>query len=184
MTPLETLLARKSHNKLISPAPSKEQLETMMQAALRAPDHALLKPWRYQVFCGESLNQLGELFAKISLLNDPDLSQGQLDRIKLKPLRAPMVVVSIVKIVEHKKVPEVEQILSAGASAQNLIMAAHFMNVGAIWRTGDLAFNRLLMNELGLAKNESITGFIYLGHEDGDKRPVPIIDSSDFVEWV
>lgn len=183
MTPLDTLLARKSHNKLASPAPTIEQVAIMMQAALRAPDHALLKPWRYKVFTGESLNQLGELFAKISLLNDPHLSKEQLNKIKLKPLRAPMIIVSIVKVVEHKKVPKVEQILSAGASAQNLIMAAHFMNIGAIWRTGDLAFSRELMNELDLTEDESITGFIYLGQELGDKKPIPVVDSSGFIEW-
>ena len=183
MSPLETLLSRKSHNKLIEPAPSKEQVEIMMKAALRAPDHALLKPWRYQIFTGEALNELGELFAEISLANNPNLTSEQLNKIKLKPLRAPMVIVSIINVVEHKKVPEVEQVLSAGASAQNLIMAAHFMNIGAIWRTGDLAFSRSLMDELGLASNESITGFIYLGKEEGNKKPVPVINSSEFVEW-
>jgi nitroreductase len=183
MSPLETLLSRKSHNKLISPAPSKSQVETMMQAALRAPDHAQLKPWRYQVFTGSALTQLGEHFVVASLFVNPDLTADKIKKIRNKPLRAPMIIVASVNLVEHKKVPQVEQMLSAGASAQNLIMAAHFMKIGAIWRTGDLAFSRKLMDELGLTKNESIVGFIYLGQEEGTKKPVPLVEQADFVEW-
>ncbi len=183
MLPLDILLKRKSHNKLVLPAPTSKQVQDMMQAALRAPDHAQLKPWRYLIYRGESLKRLGEYFVRASLLKEPALSEDKQDRIANKPLRAPMVMIAIIRLVEHRKVPEIEQILSAGASVQNLIMAAHFMNIGAIWRTGDLAFNRQLMDELGLSSNESIAGFIYLGQEEGVKKAVPQIDQSDFVEW-
>ena len=81
-----------------------------------------------------------------------------------------MVIVASVCIKEHPKVPKVEQLLSAGASVQNLIMAAHFQGIGAIWRTGNLAFNHHLMKSLGLAESEEIVGFIYLGSEVGEKR--------------
>ncbi len=183
MSHLEKLLSRKSHNKLISPAPSKIQVETMMKAALRAPDHAQLKPWRYQVFTGESLKRLGDHFVSASLSANSDLTSDKIEKIRNKPLRAPMVIVAIVNLVEHRKVPEIEQILSAGASVQNLIMAAHFMQIGAMWRTGDLAFNRNLMDMLGLLNNESIVGFVYLGQEEGNKKPVPMVDQTDFVVW-
>jgi len=182
-TSIDLLLSRKSHNKLIAPAPTKDQVEIMMKAALRAPDHALLKPWRYQVYTGESLNNLSYAFVNASVAESDDLSAEQLTKIGNKPLRAPMVIVAIVKVVEHRKVPEIEQILSAGASVQNLIMAAHFMDIGAIWRTGNLAFSRVLMDELGLAEDESIVGFVYLGNEEGNKKAVPSVEQSDFVEW-
>jgi len=184
MNPLETLLSRKSHNKLAAPAPTQEQLQIMMQAALRAPDHAQLKPWHYRIYTGDSLVKLGEHFVTTSLEENPVLSDDKIEKIRNKPLRAPMVIVASVKIVEHRKVPEVEQVLSAGASVQNLIMAAHFLGVGAIWRTGNLAFNRKLMDMLGFATNESIVGFIYLGQELGDKKPVPDVEQAGFVEWV
>ena len=143
----------------------------------------MLKPWRYQVYTGDSLNHLSYAFVNASVAESDELSAEQLTRIGNKPLRAPMVIVAIVKIVEHRKVPEIEQVLSTGASVQNLIMAAHFMNSGAIWRTGDLAFSRVLMNEIGLAEDESIAGFIYLGKEEGTKKSVPNVEQSDFVEW-
>ena len=116
MNSLKLLLSRKSHNKLIEPAPNDEQLEIMFSAALRAPDHACLRPWRYRVYSGEGLNQLGEYFAQASLIQDPQLTQEKIDKIKSKPHRAPMVIVASVIYKEHKKVPRIEQTLSAGAS--------------------------------------------------------------------
>ncbi len=183
MPVLEKLMSRKSHNKLTAPAPSEKQVEQMMKLALRAPDHALLKPWRYQVFTGDSLFQLGEFFAKASELENPKLTSDQLDKIKSKPLRAPMVIVASVVIAEHPKVPEIEQYLSAGASVQNLLMSAHLMNIGAIWRTGSLCFNRHLMDLLGLQSNESLVGFIYLGQEEGDKKLPKFVEQREFVSW-
>jgi len=183
MTSLETLLSRKSHNKLIAPAPTKEQVQIMMQAALRAPDHAQLKPWQYRIYTGDALEILGDHFVLASQTDKPNLTVEQAEKIRNKPLRAPMVIVASVKVVEHRKVPAMEQILSAGASVQNLIMTAHFLQIGAIWRTGNLAFNRKLMDLIGLKSNESIVGFIYLGQELGDKKDVVSIDQSRYVEW-
>ncbi len=184
MLPLEELLKRKSHNKLIAPAPSKEQIEEMMKLALRAPDHALLKPWRYQIYTGAALNQLGKLFVKASLVGNPNLTPDKLNKLEMKPLRAPMVIVASVEITEHPKVPEIEQYLSAGASVQNLLMAAHLMDIGAIWRTGSLCFNRHLMELLGYKDNQYIVGFIYLGAEEGSKRQPSFVEQNDFVKWI
>ncbi|WP_196138026.1 nitroreductase [Aliikangiella sp. G2MR2-5] len=167
---LELLHSRQSHNKLVAPAPTKEQLSNMFKAALRAPDHALLKPWRFRVFEGKSLDRLGELFVKASLEENSELSEAKLEKIKNKPHRAPMVIIASAVLKEHPKVPHVEQILSTGASVQNLLMAAHFQGIGAMWRTGGLAFNHCLMDLLGLDQDEVIVGFVYLGKEEGDKR--------------
>ena len=184
MNPLELLLSRKSHNKLTEPAPSDEQLEILFKAALRAPDHACLRPWRYRVYSKSGLDELGQQFALASLDSEPELSQAKLDKIKMKPHRAPMVIVASVCLIEHPKVPKVEQTLSAGASVQNLLMAAHFQGIGAMWRTGGLAYNDFLMKSLGFAENEEMVGFIYLGTEVGNKRKVKDFDISDFVKRI
>ncbi len=178
---MELLLSRKSFNKLTAPAPTSEQMDVLFQSALRAPDHASLKPWRYRVYEGKSLEELGELFLRASLISEPKLSEFQCQKIKQKPLRAPMVVVASVLIKEHPKVPEIEQILSGGASVQNLLMAAHFSEIGAMWRTGGLAYNLHLAGLLGMEENEKITGFIYLGQEEGVKRPVKYLNKDEFV---
>ncbi len=184
MNPIKTLLCRKSHNKLVGPAPTKSQVKTMMQAALRAPDHAQLRPWRYQIFCDKSLKRLSSHFVSASLSENPLLDKNQIAKIAAKPLRAPTVIVASMLQIKHKKVPHIEQVLSVGASVQNILMTAHFMQIGAIWRTGDLCFNRHLMDLLSFAENQSIVGFIYLGQEEGDKRAIPHIEQKEFVEWM
>lgn len=181
MSPVEILLARKSHNRLTFPPPNDQQLDIMFKAALRAPDHASLRPWRYRVYSGHALDRLAEHFVSATLHTTPDLSIEKSEKIRQKPKRAPMVVVASVCVVEHPKVPEIEQHLSAGASVQNLLMAAHFQGIGAIWRTGSLAFNSHLMKLLEFSENESIVGFIYLGTEEGEKRKVKPFEMSDFV---
>lgn len=181
MQPLDILLTRKSHNKLIAPAPTSEQLEVMFQAALRAPDHALLRPWRYRVFENQALQELGDKFVEAMMLSGQELSVEKIEKVRSKPLRAPMVIVASVVLQEHPKVPHVEQILSAGASVQNLLMAAHFQNIGAMWRTGDIAFNDHLMKLLEFEQDEIIVGFIYLGTEEGDKRKSKPFSIADFV---
>ncbi|MET1253765.1 nitroreductase family protein [Aliikangiella maris] len=183
MDALEQLLSRKSHNKLVEPAPNKQQLEILFKAALRAPDHALLKPWRYRVYQGSALNRLGEMMLKASLNAEPELSEDKQQRILAKPQRAPMVIVASVGIKEHPNVPEIEQILSGGASVQNLLMAAHFQNIGAIWRTGDWTFDPYFAGLLGLEDNEKIVGFIYLGSEEGTKQPVQWVEQSNHVTF-
>ncbi len=183
MQSLEHLLLRQSHGKLTHPAPTQKQIEAMMQVALRAPDHAGLKPWRYQIFTGRSLETLADYFVQASLAVDPTLNSKQVEKIRNKTFRAPMIVVAIANITEHKKVPKVEQILSVGASVQNLLMAAHFSGVGAIWRSGQLCFNPRLMELLTLNENQTIVGFIYLGQEQGNKRSMVNHDQSEYVEW-
>jgi nitroreductase len=181
MKPIDLLLSRKSHPRLIEPAPTEEQLEIMFKAALRAPDHANLRPWRYRVFSGESQSKLGELFVEATKITAPDTPEENLQRLAKKPLRAPMVIVASVKIQEHPKVPEVEQILSTGASVQNLLMTAHFLGIGAMWRTGGLTFDPNFMKLLELEENEKLVGFIYLGQEEGNKREPAPFDINDFV---
>lgn len=180
---IEQLLFRKSHSKLVAPAPTKEQMTKLFKLALRAPDHALLKPWRYLVFEGDALVRLGELFVTASLKDEPTLSEATQAKIAKKPLRAPMVVVSIVCYKEHHKVPEFEQILSSGAAVQNLLIGAHLEGIGAKWRTGGLAFNRHLMDSLGLHESEQITGFVYLGQEEGRRASLNHPEQSKFVSW-
>jgi nitroreductase len=182
-TPIEILSSRVSHRKLVAPAPSKEQVDAIMAVALRAPDHALLRPWRFRIYTGDALKRLGKHFAAASANADPSIDTDKLAKIEAKSLRAPMIIIVSVIVKEHKKVPEIEQFLSAGASAQNILMAAHFQGIGAMWRTGSLCFNPFMKKELDMEENESIIGFIYLGTEEGDKRPIKAVEQGDHVVW-
>lgn len=184
MNALEALLTRTSAPRLGDPEPMPEQLDTIFRAALRAADHAMLHPWRFLIVRGESRKRLGHLFVKAALSGDPNLDSREQDRLRAKTLRSPMIVVVIASHVEHPKVPPIEQDLSAGAAAQNMLIAAHAQEVGAMWRTGSMAYHPQVMAELGLAGNEKIIGFLYLGARIGNARtPRPEDPADYFQEW-
>lgn len=184
MNALEALHTRVSTPRLTDPPPSEEALENIYKAAFRAADHGLLRPWRFLVIKGDSRQRLGDLFIDAALAKDPDLSEIQLEKIRSKPLRAPMVIVTIAVHKDHPKVPEFEMDMSAAAATQNMLLAAHAQGVGAMWRTGSMAFDTRVMEGLGLADNEKIIGFLYLGTALGETRTISLEDPADyFTDW-
>ena len=150
-------------NLLAAPAPSAQELEQIIQAAVCAPDHGALRPWRFLSITGESRNQLGELFCQASLQQNPDLTPKELDAIRQKPMRSPLIVAVIAAIQEHPKISATEQRDSAAAAAQNILLAANAIGYGSIWLTGPFASNAHVQQQLGLSAGESIVAFIYLG---------------------
>lgn len=183
MDALELLISRTSSPLLQAPAPTSDQLELMLKAASRAPDHGSLQPYRFLKVEGEGLNALGELFLQASLADNPELPEAQINKLRNMPLRAPMILVAIAVTQEHPKVPKSEQIITAGCAAQAVIQAASAQGVGAMWRSGALAFNSRVAKGLGLAENEEIIGFVYLGTIVKEK-PVPAADPKSLVsDW-
>ena len=180
MEALAALQQRVSSPKLCEPAPSAEQRQAIFQAALRAADHANLRPWRFIVVEGDARGALGELFLQACLRKTPDLDEAQRAKIQSKPLRAPLILVA--PYVEHAKVPELELHLSCGAAVQNILNAAFALGVGAYWRTGSMAFNGQVNEGLGLAARDQIVGFIYMGTPDGRTKPVPTLKIDDFFQ--
>lgn len=181
MDALELLHSRVSIPVLGEPGPSAEQLDAMVRAALRAPDHAVLRPWRFIEISGAGREQFGEALLRAKLQSDPDLPEPQQIKMRSKALRAPTIIVVIASVTEHFKVPEVEQLISAGCAANNMILAAHALGLGAMWRTGASAYNAGLMQDLGLAGNEQIVGFLYVGTPAGSIKKVPELDPSTFL---
>lgn len=163
MNALDLLLQRTSMPRLEQPAPSAEQLDIMFRAALRAPDHGQMRPWRFLVIEGQGREQLGELYAQSLQLKNPDATQEQLKRMRAMPLRAPMLIVVIACLSEHPKVPEYEQLIAAGCAAHGLLLAAQALKLGAFWRSGEMCSNRHAGQGLGLKENEQVIGYIYVG---------------------
>ncbi len=180
MQAIELLHNRVSCPQLTAPAPSAEQLQVMYQSAARAPDHACLRPWRLIVLQGEQLTKLGELFLQVNLAKNPDLTVEQQQKIRAKPLRAPMIITLVASVTEHPKVPEIEQIITAGCAGHAIELAAFAQGLGAMWRSGGMMFEARIKAGLKLAENEQIVGFLYLGTPK-KVRPVTAVDSSAFV---
>jgi|SRR5690554_289170 nitroreductase len=184
MKALDALHQRVSISKLVAPAPDAAQREAIFQAALRAADHGQLRPWRFLVIEGEGLHRLGELFCSAMLVNDPSLAPEVCDSYRKLPLRAPMIVVVIARTQAHPKVPELEQLVSAGAAAQNMITAAYALGVGAIWKTGSVAYHPHILEGLGLDKNETLIGYLYMGTPATPIHSPRHLSPSDFfADW-
>ena len=181
MDALEMLLKRESALKLSAPAPDAVQLEQMFEAAVRAPDHGRLRPWAFVVIPQDRREGFGEVMAQSLRRRKPDASPEMLQREKQKALRAPMILVIAARPKSTERIPEVEQILSAGAAAQNIMLAAYAQGFGAMWRTGDAAYDDEVKSALGLHSSDKIVGFIYLGSADGASPPAPRPSARDFV---
>ncbi|MDT8428442.1 MAG: nitroreductase [Pseudomonadales bacterium] len=184
MDALHALQHRVSSNRVGEQAPDDKVLHNIFQAALRAADHALLRPWRYLVIRGEARRHLGRLMVEATLADHPHTPAAKLESIASKPLRAPVIVVAISSPKPHPGVPAWEQEFSAAAAMQNMLTASFALNVGAIWRTGSMADNTHVMAGLGLQDAEKIIGFLYLGPLAGQQQPPPRLDVADyFTEW-
>ncbi len=163
MDVFEAITTRASAAALTEPGPSDAQIGALLHAGACAPDHGRLRPWRFLVVRGQARDELGELMAAATRARQPDASEDMLERERRKPLRAPVIVIVAVVLTLQSKIPEIEQMLSAGAAAQNILLAAHGFGFGAIWRTGAPAYDPEVAKGLGLPESARIVGFLYIG---------------------
>jgi len=170
MEAIDALLNRASMPLLEAPGPTESQLEIMFQAALRAPDHGALRPFRFLVIEGEARNRLGELFLEATLEDNPELPEEKRKKTLNMPLRAPSMVIVIASTKAGHKVPVLEQQITAGCAAQNMLHAAFAQGVGAMWRTGAMAYHPRVLKGLELAENEEIIGYLYLGTPSRERK--------------
>ena len=171
MDAIEALRGRVSVSRLQAPGPDRDQVEQLLQAAMRAPDHGSLRPWRFLVLEGEQLRRLGEIFARAVQQDQPGVDEPTLERIRDKPPRAPMVIVAVAEVEPASRIPVEEQVLATGAAVQNMMVAAHALGLGAMWRTGNMAFHPEVRKGLGFAEKDRIVAFVYLGTPVGEIEP-------------
>lgn len=163
---LEALETRRSvkADRLQAPAPTGAELERILTIAARVPDHKKLVPWRFMVFEGEARAAAGEIFAAACQAEEKDPpSHVRLDTERARFLRAPLVVAVISRISKRPGAPEWEQILSAGAAAFSLCLAANASGYATNWLTEWIAYSPSVREKFGLAENERVAAFIYIG---------------------
>lgn len=183
MDALEALSTRTSPAALTEPAPDPATMERLLRAAMRAPDHGRLRPWRFIIIDGDARQAFGEILAEALRAREPSAAETVLDRERAKPLRAPRIVVVAAELRERRGVPEIEQVIAAGAAAQNLLVAAHASGYGGFWRTGPAAYDDTVKRALGLTPQDAIVGFIYLGTPTG-ASPLPASDGvTRVIRW-
>ena len=182
METLEAIQTRNSVPLLTDPAPTSEEMSEVYKGALRAPDHARLRPWKFIEVRGDSRDKLAKIFIDTATALNSDLSENEISKLEKAPHRAPMVIILAANIKEHPKVPEIEQIISLGAAAQNILLGIHEIGYSAVWRTGNIAFNPEITKFLGLEENFKIIGYLYVGTSTGKEKPIPELEIQDFLE--
>jgi nitroreductase len=162
LTGLQTRRSVAAH-RLGEPGPTSAEVETMLTIASRVPDHGRLAPWRFIVIEGEARQRVGQAIGRAFEASHPgqDPERGAVEAGKLA--RAPLVVAVVSTARPHVKIPEWEQVLSAGAVCMNLLHAAHALGYGASWLTDWFAFDRRVLDALGLEPQERMAGFIHIG---------------------
>jgi nitroreductase len=148
---------------MAGPGPSDEEIMSILAAAVRVPDHGKLAPWRFILFEDEARARLGEVLVTCVLEDDPKASSERLEQERNRFLRAPLIVGVVSRVREGIAIPEWEQILSAGAVCETILMAAHAMGYVANWLTEWCAYHPRVKDALGLTAGERIAGFIYIG---------------------
>jgi len=162
---------------MTGPGPSPAELETILTIGSRVPDHGKLAPWRFIVFEGEARQRAGDVIAGVFARKNPRASAADLDNERRRLTDAPLVIGVVSFTKPHPKVPAFEQELSAGASAMNIVTAATALGYGAAWLTGWFAFDRDVLDGLGLKADEKLAGFIHIGKptKPNDDRPRPLL---------
>jgi nitroreductase len=183
MDALTALTTRVSPARLVDPAPQGATLDAILDAGLRAPDHGRLRPWKFLLIRGEARRRFGEVLASALLKREPASEEKFLQAEREKPLRAPLLIVVAAAVQASPKIPEIEQVVSAGAAAQNMLVAAHALGFGGFWRTGAPAYDANVKQALGLKANDTLVGILYIGTV-GAAGPAKKPDPSGVVaEW-
>jgi nitroreductase len=182
---LDLLLSRRSGSAkaMREPGPTTQQLQQILAAASRTPDHGKLFPWRFIVFAGDARTRMGELVVECLLASEPQAAAERVEMERGRFLRAPVVIGVVSRVREAIPIPEWEQILSAGAACQNLVLAAHALGFVANWITEWPAYHPDVKARLGLKPGERIAGFIYVGTSAValEERPRPALN--EIVTW-
>jgi nitroreductase len=157
------------------PGPDAAQIAAILGIAVRVPDHGKLTPWRFLLITGEARARAGDIVAARWRALNPDHGEAMIAEQQRTFLRAPTVIAVVSTAGDHPKIPVWEQVLSAGAVCQNMLIAATAMGLGCQWITGWQAYDREVLAALGVGEGEKVAGFVYFGTptEAATDRPRP-----------
>jgi nitroreductase len=162
-------------------------IEQIIEAATWAPCHHGTEPWRFFVITGDARGSLGDVMAKSKverMVRQGKDVDGEFERARAKAFRAPVIIAVAVEPSTGPKVVEIEEIEAGAAAVQNMLLAAHALGLGAIWRSGDPAYDPDVKAFLGLAPTAHILGFVYAGYPDASPARVPQKAASSVTTWL
>ncbi len=186
MQVLEAIRTRRSIGKVMPDRPSRREIETILDAATWAPNHHLTNPWRFIVIAGDERVELGRVMARSKIrrmIAEGRDTTGEEEKLIAKALRAPVIIAVGVEPGEGPKIVPIEEIEAGAAAVQNLLLAAHELGLGAMWRTGDPAYDPDVRAYLGLSERASLLGFVYVGYPAMSKVRANHVPFENVTEW-
>jgi nitroreductase len=180
---LDLLMARRSTNILQEPAPSGHDLDLILDAGLRAPDHGKLRPWRFVLIRGAARATFGERLVEAARARDPSVEQSILDRYRAWAVRYPLLIAVGAQVKAGHAIPEIEQVLSAGAAAMNMLNAIHLLGYGGMWVTGANAYDPRVNAALGFEAPSRLVGFLAVGTIKASTAAERPARSAHVFEW-
>jgi nitroreductase len=180
---LTAIRDRRSVGKVTTEVPPRELIWQLLEAGTWAPNHHLTEPWRFVVLEGDARVALGEVMGEVDAarFDDPEKGAEAAAKTARKPLRAPYVIA--VGVEPDPTAPEIEELCSGAAAAQNMLLAAEALGLAAIWRSGWIAFTPEVREHLGFSASGKVLGFIYVGFAAGEKPTRTRRAASDVTSW-
>ncbi len=190
MRVFDIIKRRRSIGKMTEERPAREQVERLLEAATHAPNHHKVQPWKFIVLAGKARAELGGVMAE-SLTDrleetSSDKAQAVLNKERGKLLRSPVVIVVVAEPPHQPKVLEIENIEAVAAAVQNMLLTAEEMGLACMWRTGDAAYDPRVKQWLGLAPDEHIVSFLYVGYPaipHLERVPIPFEEKTSWLGW-
>ena len=161
-----------------------EELEQILQAGLRAPDHGKLRPWRFVLIRGAARARWAETIVGALLAREPEAPEAAIQKQRNRALNTPLIIALGARLRPGHKIPEIEQMLSVGAATMNMLNAAHALGYGAVWLTGANAYDPAVVEALGLEATDKLAGFLFVGTPKSAPLPLRRPEVAEHVtEW-
>jgi nitroreductase len=190
MSVFDCIKRRRSVSKMTLERPTHEQVERVLEAATYAPNHHKIEPWKFFVLTGTACEELAMVMANAKATRSgifaSDRVQAKLDKARRKALQAPVVIAVVIEGVRYLKGMEVENIAAASAAVQNMLLAADAQGLATLWRTGDAAYDPSVKKWFGLAPEDHIIAFVYLGfatHPPKQRVPTHFSQKTAWFGW-
>ena len=182
MDALEAIRTRRMIPRVEDKPPSRQEIEELLELAVRAPNHHATEPWRFYVLQGEGRDRLARAIADEAIENGTEVSRAQSDA-KSKVERAPVIVVFTCVPSTDQKVIEQEELASVAMAMENFLVGAYAKGLGAMLRTGTAAYHPSIRERLGLDENERVVGCVYLGYPAAPREQTPRSPAPQYTRW-
>lgn len=183
-TVLQALKERRSIGRVKQDEVPKQLIEQLLEASVWAPSHHNTQPWRFVVMTGEGRRKLGEGYAAVQAATTGEADPEQLEKHVKKAFRSPVVITAICSPSDDRRAVKEEELAAAQVAVQNMLLAAHALGLGAVWRSGEPMYHPAMQQHFNLREDEEIVGFIYIGVPDMTPPQPARRPASEVTEWV